>query len=397
PDGARSARRPGRYNSEHAGLLALYRGRTAFVDDRAGELVVLDPYGPGRGRPLVVASAPVAIPAEHLAADPSGRLIVVSTGLGHADAPWSDLLTAVDIGGIGGPRAVRVRTRTGEPGVLVIPPPEHGRHVGQAGHTETLVVLRQREPGALAGYRWGDLMAAPAGCPAVPPRAGLPLPGDGHGDAYDPVTGLLFAAAGTGVHRARTTADGLTAEPPLPWGGPGRGYYLRLDPVRRTLWSGVRGGPADPRRWPEWTNCAWWYGLDSGRSGRIPIGPGLVFRFAVAARHIAFARVHPDGDELVLVDPAAGTVTGRVPLPAMSGAPRPGETPWDGVQRRSVAASPGHDLVAVSRGGHGEILLADAAAGTVVRTLTVPTPLDEGGRLALSAPDDGAEADTVGR
>lgn len=397
PDGARTARLPGRYPSEHAGFLALSGGRTAFVDDRAGELVVLDPYGPGRGRPPVVATVPVAIPAEHLAADPSGRLFAVTTGLGHAEAPWSDLLTAVDLRADGGPRAVRVRTGgPGEPGVLLVPPPD-SRNPDAPDPADTTVVLRRREPGALSSYRWGDLLAAPAGCPAVAPRRELPLPGDGHGDAYDPATGRLFAATGPGVHRARTTPDGLVAEPPLPWGGPGRGYYLRLDPVRRTLWSGVRGGPADPRRWPEWTNCAWWYGLDSGRSGRIPLGPGLMFRFAVAARHIAFARVHPDGDELVLVDPAAGTVTARVPLPPMSGAPRPGETPWDGVQRRAVAASPGHDLVAVSRGGHGEVHLVDTTTGTIFRTLTLPTPLDEGGRLAMTAPDDGAEADPVGR
>lgn len=120
------------------------------------------------------------------------------------------------------------------------------------------------------------------------------------------------------------------------------------------LWSCVRGGPGDPGQWPDWSNDAWWHHLDTGVTGRLDLGPGLVFRLAVTARHIAYTRVHPDGDELVLLTapPTAGSrpvVGARLPLPAMSGAPRPGGTPWDGVQRRAVAASPGGGLVAVSR------------------------------------------------
>ncbi|MBL0780895.1 hypothetical protein G6541_28510, partial [Streptomyces albidoflavus] len=79
------------------------------------------------------------------------------------------------------------------------------------------------------------------------------------------------------------------------------------------------------------------------------------------------------------------------------GAPRPGGTPWDGVQRRAVAASPGGPLVAVSRGGHGEVHLVDADHAEEVATLTLPTPMDDGGHLALVTPGDGAEADPVGR
>jgi hypothetical protein len=123
----------------------------------------------------------------------------------------------------------------------------------------------------------------------------------------------------------------------------------------------------------------------------------------VAARHVAYARVHPDGDELVLIATDSGTprVTARLPLPAMDGAPRPGGTPWDGVQRRAIAASPGSPLVAVTRGGHGEIHLVDADWASVpnapVTTLSVPTPLNDGGHLALVTPGSGAHGDTVGR
>ena len=388
----------GRHASEHAGFLALPGDRVAFVDDRAGELVVLAPFEAARGGEFVAATAPVAVPAEHLAADPAGRRLVVTTGLGRAGEPWSDLLTVVDLGAPGGPYAVRVRTRVGEPGATVL---------GGGPADDPLVVLRHREPGALAAHRHADLLAAGPGCPSAgPPCAVLPLPGDGHGDAHDPVTGRLFAATGSGVHRARRAGDRLVAEPPLPWAADGRtggrGYFLRLDPRRRLLWSCLRGGPADPGDWPAWTNDAWWHHLDTGRTGRVELGEGLVFRMAIAERHVAYARCHPDGDELVLLAADLGgrerpAVTARIPLPPMADAPRRGGTPWDGVQRRAVAASPGAPWVAVSRGGHGEIHLFDAASGTERARLTLPTPLDEGGRLALLTPGDGAHRDPAGR
>ncbi|MFM9368524.1 hypothetical protein [Streptomyces sp. Da 82-17] len=402
PDGRVRGRLRGRHLAEHAGFLALPGDRTAFVDDRAGELVVLAPFAdadadadsdtdadaPGG---LVEARAAVAVPGEHLAADPSGRRLAVTSGLGRNWEPWSDLLTVVDLGAEGGPDAVRVRARVGEPGVTVV------------GADDPLVVLRHREPGALAAYRHSALLTSPPACPPARPDAELPLPDDGHGDAHDPVHGRVFAATGEGVHRARVVDGGLTAEDPLPWGVEGRGYYLRLDPVRRTLWSCVRGGPPAPEAWPEWTNHAWWHPLDGSHrgaehgGGSVELGPGLVFRLAVAAHRVAFARVHPDGDELVLLDAERPRVVARVPLPPMAGAPRRGGTPWDGVQRRAIAASPGGPLIAVSRGGHGEVLLVDSEQPDVRRELTVPTPLDEGGHMALMVRGDGAHGDPVGR
>ncbi|MFK0292569.1 hypothetical protein ACIQU6_19105 [Streptomyces sp. NPDC090442] len=389
PDGHESSVLHGRHLAEHAGFLALPGARAAFVDDRAGELVVLDPYGPDEGRPLIAATAPVAIPAEHLAADPTGRHLAVTTGLGRNEAPWSDLLTAIDLHAPGGPATARHRTRPGEPGVTVL------------GTDDPLVVLRHREPGQFAAYRHAALMAAAPSCPPADPHATLPLADDdGHGDAHDPRTGRLFAATGSGVHRLRHDRGRLIPEPSLPWNGPGRGYYLRLDPVRRQLWSVVRSGPPRPERWPDWHNHAWWHQLDTGRIGRVPLGPGLVFRLAVAAHHVAFARVHPDGDELLLLTPGPHpepAVTARIPLPAMAGAPRPGGTPWDGVQRRAIAASPASPLIAVTRGGHGQIELIDADHPERRTTLGVPTALDEGGHLALLCPDDPGSGDPVGR
>lgn len=397
PSGEERAVLEGRHLAEHAGFLALPEGRSAFVDDLAGELVVLDPYGPEAGRPFVEATVPVAAPAEHLATDATGRLLAVTTGLGRNEEPWSDLLTLVDLRPER-PRSVRVRTRVGEPGVALVGEPGSAADGAPHRTEDPLVVLRHREPGTLTAYSWDTLLGAPPACPPVDPEHELPLPDhDGHGDALDPYSGRLFAAAGSGVHRARRAGHRLLAEEPLDWAGPGRGYYLRLDPVRRALWSCVRGGPADPGRWPEWSNDAWCHHLASGRTERVPLGPGLVFRLAVAATHVAYARVHPDGDELVLLDPSASRprIAARLPLPPMDGAPRPGGTPWDGVQRRAIAASPGAEYTAVSRGGHGEVHLFEGTRELAV--LRVPTPLDDGGHLALIAPGDGAQADRIGR
>ncbi|MFV0137605.1 hypothetical protein ACLGIH_31205 [Streptomyces sp. HMX87] len=376
PDGVPAWRLPGRHLSEHAGFLALPGGRVACVDDRRGELLVLDPSGPEP----VAAAIPVAVPAEHLAGDPSGRWVAVTTGLGRNSAPWSDLVTVVDLAT---EDTSRVRTRPGEPGVTVLGPGEH------------LVVLRHREPGALAVHRLADLLAAPPGCPPVTPAACLPLPDDGHGDAQDPHGPRVFVATGEGVHRARREGDGLVAEPVVPWGAPGRGWYLRLDPRRRALWSTLRGGPADPLRWPDWPNWAWRHDLRTETTSRADLGPGLVFRLALSRAHAAFTRIHPDGDELVLLD--EGGATHRLALPAMDGAPRRGSTPWEGVQRRAVAASPDTDWVAVTRGGHGEVHIVDARTGHEADRLKLDTALQHGGHAVLLPQPDGPDRDLVGR
>ncbi|MFF6886036.1 hypothetical protein ACFY9F_22980 [Streptomyces sp. NPDC012421] len=376
PDGTVTGHLTGRHLSEHAGFLALPGGRVACVDDRRGELLVLDPFGDR----LVERAVPVAVPAEHLACDPSGRLLAVTTGLGENAEPWSDLLTVVDLGT---GEAARVRSRVGEPGVTVL------------GGGDPLVVLRHREPGALAVHRFAELLAAPPGCPVVTPHALLPLPDDGHGDAHDPASGRVFAATGAGVRAARRKDDRLVAEATISWGSPARGWYLRLDTRRRALWSTLRGGPPDPLRWPEWTNRAWYHELDTGRTHQTELGPGLVFRLALARSSTAFSRVHPDGDELVLLD--ADFTPRRVPLPAMDGAPRRGGTPWEGVERRAVAASPGSDWVAVTRGGHGEVHLIDAESGEEATRARVDTPLHHGGHVTLVGRDDGADGDPVGR
>ncbi|MFE7316610.1 hypothetical protein ACFU7T_26470 [Streptomyces sp. NPDC057555] len=376
PDGVVTGRLTGRHLSEHAGFLALPGGRVACVDDRRGELLVLDPFG----EELVELAVPVAVPAEHLACDPSGRRVAVTTGLGENEQPWSDLLTVVDLAT---GESSRVRTRVGEPGVTVL------------GGGDPLVVLRHRGPGALAVHRFADLLTAPPGCPKVTPHALLPLPDDGHGDAHDPGSGQVFAATSEGVHSAHRNGDTLAAGRVIPWESPARGWYLRLDTRRRALWTTLRGGDPDPLRWPDWTNQAWRHDLETGRTLLTELGPGLVFRLAFSRSHTAFTRIHPNGDELVLM--GADDTLRRIPLPAMDGAPRRGSTPWEGVERRAVAASPGSDWVAVTRGGHGEVHLIDAETGEEANRLRGDTPLHHGGHVMLLSRKDGADGDPVGR
>lgn len=384
PSGTPLARLERRHLSEHAGFLALPGGRRACVDERAGELLVLDPLGAAGGGPLLEYALPVAVPAEQLAADPTGRHLALTTGLGAQDSPWSELLTVIDLTTR---ECARVRTRPGEPGVSVV------------GGSDPLVVVRQREPGQLACYPHRELLAAAPGCPTATPTSTLPLPDDGHGDAQDPRAGRVFAATSGGVHRAQATDGTLVGEPTLDWQADGRGYFLRLDPIRRQLWSVVRGGPRDPARWSEWTNQSWCHRLDSERTTVTDLGPGLVFRIALTRGHAAVARIHPGGDELIVLtlDDEHPTVVRRVPLPAMDGAPRADQSPWEGVQRRALAGTSTSDWIAVTRGGHGEIELVDCTGRRESRRLRLPTPLDEGGRLAMIGEEDGAEGDPHGR
>ncbi|MFH8978773.1 hypothetical protein [Streptomyces sp. NPDC017890] len=140
---------------------------------------------------------------------------------------------------------------------------------------------------------------------------------------------------------------------------------------------------------------AWRHDLETGRTLLTALGPGLVFGVALARRHTAFTRVRPDGDEPILLD--ADGVVRRGPLPTVDGAPRRGGTPWEGVQRRAVAASPGSDWIAVTRGGHGEAHIIDAETGHGAARPRLTPSLHHGGDLTLRVRDDGADGDPVGR
>lgn len=368
--------------AEHAGVLTLPAGapggaRAVFADDALGTLVVLD--GAGQARRV-----PVAIPAEHLACDPTGRYVVVTTGLGASWEPWSDLVTVVDLADPSGTTAVRVRVRTGEPGVVIVP---------DVGTGEPMVVLRHREPGEAEVIALHDLLRAGPHCPVVRGER-LKLAGDlGHGDAADHRSGVVHLSTEAGIERLRVTGGRPERLRTWPWPVPGRAYFLRFDPALGIVCS-VRGADSDAERWHTWTNHVVRWSLD-GAAEVTRTGDGLVLRPDAAGGTVAWTVVHPDGDRLAML---TGDRLREVELAPMSASPRPGVAPWDPVgdrsaQRRSLALISG-DLAAVTRGGDGELHLVGRSG--IDSTLDLGSPFDEGGHLGVIRPPE-TWVDGVGR
>lgn len=356
-------------SAEHAGVLTLPAtapggARAVFADDALGTLVVLD----GAGQ---VRRVPVAIPAEHLACDPSGRYVVVTTGLGASWDPWSDLVTVVDLADPSGTTAVRVRVRTGEPGVVIVP---------DVGTGEPMVVLRHREPGEAEVIPLHDLLRAGPHCPVVRGER-LELQGDlGHGDAADHRTGVVHLSTEAGIERLRVTGGRPERLQTWPWPVPGRAYFLRFDPTTGIVCS-VRGADSDAEQWHTWTNHVVRWSRE-GAADVTRTGDGLVFRPDAVGGAVAWTVVHPDGDRLAML---TGDRVSEIELAPMSAAPRPGVAPWDPVgdrpaQRRALALVSG-DLAAVTRGGDGELHLVRPTG--IESTIDLGSPFDEGGHLGV--------------
>lgn len=361
--------------AEHAGILSLggTLGGHAFADDLRGELIVV--------RQGVAATVPVATPVEHIASDPSGRYVVATTGLGANSEPWSDVVTVVDLDTN---TSRRFRSRIGEPGAGLV----RDRVTG-----EPFIVLRHRSPGAIEAL---PLAAALRVGPHVPVLRGArtEVADDGHGDVADARTGIFATATSRGLERFAVEAGVPVPLGIVPWPVPGRAFYLRLDSEAGKALGVVRGGPANPIAWTEWTNHFVEIDLSTGRTVHASLPPGLAFRFALARNRAAVATIHPDGDQLTIFERQRPQlrIHRQLSLPDMSAPPIPGRLPWDPVgnapaQRRAVALAPAGDTVAVTRGGDGELhLIADRSFETV----TVPTPVDEGGLLFWpGGPHDG--------
>lgn len=375
--------------AEHAGILPLGNGRCAWVDDAGGSLVVMDPFAATSTDPAAAIEhrISVAIPGEHLACDPAGRFIAISTGLGQSWEPWSDLLSVVDLRAAAGPYSRRIRTRAGEPGVVVAATPDGPR-----------AVLRHREPGAIESISIDAILTDGVHCP--PLRGGIheAVGTEGHGDAYDPATGTLFVATERGLECFDVRGPVPVPLPMRPWEAAGRAYFLRHCPRRRLLVAVLREGGEHPRRWDAWGNTLWVHDIDANTSRSAPLGDGMIFRFALTGTAIAVARIHPDGDDLRVYDAKSLQERGRWSLPPMDQAPRRGAEPWDNADRRAISASGSNEWVAVTRGGHGEVHLVDTGVpGSALVTMEVPTPLNDGGHLAWLNRATVGPGDTVGR
>lgn len=381
-DGSRATSLDRGVLAEHAGVLELPSRdadphRWAYLDDRRGDLVV-------HGGPEPVRIS-VAIPGEHLACDATGRHVVATTGLGANHAPWSDVVTVADLDR---GESVRFRTRTGEPGVLVVPDQSTG---------DPVIVLRHREPGAIEAIPLADALAVGAHVPVLSGEVCTDIADDGHGDVVDQQRGIVATATSRGLERFVVDRGVPRALGVVPWPVAGRAFYLRFAPLSGSAVGVVRGGPAAPDAWAGWTNHLVDVELESGRRRHLELPGGLGFRFALGGGSAVAATVHPDGDRLTVVrrDTDELEVAHQVDLPAMSRPPVPGRLPWDPVgdapaQRRAVALDPTGTVAAVTRGGDGELHLVSDGG---VETVTVPTPLDEGGVLFWP----GGPVDAVGR
>ncbi|QNG19825.1 hypothetical protein G4H71_15520 [Rhodococcus triatomae] len=374
--------------AEHAGLLPLPDGaphaaRYAFVDDAAGHLVL----GDAESGDLTVS---VAIPGEHLAGTPDGRYLAVTTGLGANHAPWSDLLTVVDVADL---FSVRVRVRAGEPGVVLARDHATG---------ESVVTVRHREPGALEAIALRDLLRAGPHCPTVRGDIHTDIGDLGHGDAYDPVTGTVFVATERGLERFVVDGGRIHALPTVAWPVPGRAYHLRFDPHRRVVAGALRGGPADPRAWQDWRNWLFELDVDALATRAIEVDSGLVFRPALVDGGMAATTVgRLAGDRITVWRPDGAATIVTAPLLPMPGAPRPGFPPWDGTadapaQRRAVASD--GNRIAVTAGGTGQVeIWATADLEDEPTRVRCPTALHEGGQLLWIPVPAPRVVDTVGR
>ncbi|WP_435299083.1 hypothetical protein [Timonella sp. A28] len=370
--------------AEHAGIIGLphHMGSAtpwAYVDDKRGTLVL---HTDNKTEPTHI---PVAIPSEHIASDPTGQYIAATSGLGANFEPWSDIVTIADTKS---GESVRFRTRVGEPGVVI---------TTDRTTREPILVLRHREPGAIEAIPLAEALAVGPHVPVLTGKTTTDIADDGHGDVVDQETGIVATATSRGLERFIVENGQPRALPTIAWPVPGRAFYLRFDPNTHSALGIVRGGPANPQAWTDWTNHLVEIDLNTGETRHVALPNGLAFRFAFGGNRVAVASIHPDGDQLTLLqrDTTTLAVTQRIPLPSMSNPPTPGHLPWDPVgdspaQRRAVAVDPTGETVAVTRGGDSQIHLITQRG---MDTLTLPTPLHEGGVLFWT----GGPNDPVGR
>lgn len=371
--------------AEHVGILQLPQlgdlpPRWAFVDDLRGALVIADAEGRYQR-----SNVPIAIPGEHAASDATGRYVAVTTGLGRNTEPWSDVVTIVDTQRA---ESVRFRTQTGEPGVAIVT--DHGSG-------EPMIILRHRNPGAVEAIPLCQSLTVGPHVPVLSGQLTTDIADDGHGDVVDLRHGIFATATTRGLERLIIEQSSPRSMGVIEWPVEGRAFYLRFDSATGRAVGVIRGGPTSPESWTAWKNHLVDADLSTGERRTVPLPDGLAFRFAIGGNRTAVATIHPDGDYLTILkrDLTNLEVSRQVPLPPMAHPPSPGRLPWDPIgdspaQRRAIAVDPTGEIVAVTRGGDSELHLV---TDDKIQTLSIPTPLNEGGLLFWPADT----ADPVGR
>lgn len=355
---------------EHAGFLPLPDGRVLFVDEGAGELVVLAL----QDEPEIIGRAPVGVPASHIAVDEG--LTYAATGSDEA----GKTLTLVDLETF---ESTSVSVDGSDPGLAL--------------GGEPLTLYHRHPEGRLEAYAVADLLAG-----RTEPAATVETDTGGHGEAISHRLNRVYIAADHGVEVLEASAEGLAGRSRLPYAASGReggrAYFVRVTDSH--LYSYLRIVESEDQPWQEWQNDLYVADLETEEVTRVPLAPGLVFRFGLSEPYALFFNVHPEGDfaYLVDVDSASETfheVVAEIPLAPLTNAPQPDTSPWEAEARRATITPDGR-WGFVSHGGDGLVSVIDTEAREVVRTLTVPTPLSGGGYLLAVGPDT-PFTDTVGR
>lgn len=398
--------------AEHAGFLRLPGSgpfAAAYADDRLGRLVLLDRAG------RIRSEVPIAIPAEHMAVSDCGSFLAITTGCGMNMAPFSDLLTVVDLRAEV-PDAVRIRVRVGEPGVALVRGDDDAPYVLLRHRGEMTETGEFTGPGAVEVLPVQEILAAGPHVPQLSGELTEEIAPDGHGEVYDPVSRTVFCSTGQGLERFQVRGGRPVPLGITPWPVPGRAFYLRFEPVSRRIWCTVRGGPADPTAWDRWTN--WVMSAPVSADGEITpevhhLPEGLAFRLDVASGWAAGTVISPGGDTIWIAEAENDGVRVQLgSLSPMSRPPQPGHAPWDAgpegsAQRRAVAVLAELDAVAVTSGGDGRVELHRRSGHGVVEQEVLdlgevlrdsdPAPLDEGGHMIWLPAQARSEVDLIGR
>jgi hypothetical protein len=352
----------------HAGMLPMPDGTVLFVDEPRSRLVAV---GLVDGTAAIVHEVAVSQPVSHIAVDPEAMYAAVGSSDPAAPITLVDLATweATPL----------PLTDTGEVGLALSSSPATLYHRND-------VLFR------IESYLVSDVLAG-----NLEPHAKVETGPGGHGESFDAASGRLYIATDEGIDVVQTDGPELTYVTTLPWDASGRtggrGYFQRLtfDGTHVVSYTADRTAPEE--EWDTWANDLWLADTTTDAVQRVELGPGYVFRFALSETSALFYRLHPDGDEAILVDldpasPTFGKVTSRIPLEPMSGGPVAGATPYT-TEFRTTGITPDGAWGFVSAGGDGTVAVLDLGAGEIVSTIELPTPLTGGGSMTVfGTPDD---------
>ncbi|MDQ3248372.1 MAG: hypothetical protein M3Q45_04100, partial [Chloroflexota bacterium] len=293
--------------ADHPGFLALPGGRVLFTDNTTQELLVLDVSG----TPTITVRVAIPGVAIHLGVDATLEHALVSTMANEETGKGENSLTMIDLAS----HEVTVQPiETGEPGLLVGENTIFHRDGGEIGRLQAFM---------MDGFGTHTDATAPY----------VDIGAYGHGEAL--VGDYAYIATDDGIDVVNVAGAEPRYVTVLPWNVSnregGRGYYMRADSHNTYLWSYLRivanpEADASWANWQDWQNDAYVIDVKAQTATRFDLGPGLVYRMALSDKYALYSRLHPDGDQAILVDadPTSATfgqITATIDLPAVGDAP----------------------------------------------------------------------------